>query len=218
VAIGYVMGSSLQCIIAATTLGVTIAAFRCEGRLDLRDVDLTSELVAARNVKQTSECDVLVDHHREFRNLTVVKLRSKLGFECRVDAAEVESELFGKANCKRFARLEFALGFGEVDLRNRLFVESFTRRRRVACKQSGVAFVEFGDFETGQLFDARRDNALLVPRVEKRRPMAHEFGDRLLQVEGGCDFVGVGCGHPVPLFHWGRKILSVRVVARPHTT
>lgn len=116
-------------------------------RLDLGYVDLTCQLVAARDVEQASECDVLVDHHREFRNLTVVKLRPKFGFECRIYAAKVESELFGKENCKRFARLELALGFGEVDLRNRLFVEPFTRRRRVACKQSGVAFVELGHFE-----------------------------------------------------------------------
>ena len=48
---------------------------------------------------------------------------------------------------ERVSRLQGALGLRPMDLADRLFVESLTRRRRVPREQSGVAVVQRRDLE-----------------------------------------------------------------------
>ena len=78
---------------------------------------------------------------------------SKLGLEGRVDAAKIGREFFRKADCERVPGFEFALQLREMNLRNRFFVESLTRRRRVASEESGVTLIEGGDLESRQFLD-----------------------------------------------------------------
>ena len=79
---------------------------------------------------------------------------AKLRFEHRIDTSKVRREFLCKANREGIPGFEFALRLREMDLRNRLFVESLTRRRRVSGKESGVTLIEGGNLEPGQLLDA----------------------------------------------------------------
>ena len=77
-----------------------------------------------------------------------------------------------------------------MDLGDRLFAESLTRRRRVSCEESCVAFVDTGDGKPGQLLDARRNDALVVPLGKRVHVSAEVFRDQLAQVEDVVRVVG----------------------------
>jgi hypothetical protein len=108
---------------------------------------------------------------------------AELGNEPVVDAAEVERGALGELNRERFARRQLALGCGPVDLADRRFVEPFTRRRRVAREQSGVALIERGDLEPRELFDARRNDPLRVARREEREVAREVLGDQCGEIQ-----------------------------------
>ena len=71
-----------------------------------------------------------------------------------IDLLPVRGERFGPAYCEGLARVERALVCWQMDLRDRLLIESLTRRRRVACEESGVTGVERRHLEPGEFLDA----------------------------------------------------------------
>jgi len=157
-------------------------------RVRVGDVDLARGLVAAGDHEQASERDVLSDHHAELGDLGVREALAQLGQEGRVDRPEVRREALGEAHRERLPRREPPLRLGPVDLPDRLLVESLTRRRRVACEQSGVAPVERGDAQARELLDPRGQDPLAVADAEEREVALEEVGDQPGQVErlSGC--------------------------------
>jgi hypothetical protein len=139
--------------------------------------------VSSGDHEQASERDVLTDHHAELGDLGVGEVLPQLRLERRIDGSEVRGEPLGEADGQRLARIELTLGFGQVDLADRFLVESLTRRRRVACEQSGVAIVERSHLEARELLDARGNDALLVTGTEEREVALEEVGDQSRQIE-----------------------------------
>lgn len=103
--------------------------------------------------EQSAEREILPDHHPELDDLCFTEVLSRLRHEGWVYLLPVRRERLRPADRDRLSRLEGALLRGFVDLRDRLFVEALTRRRRVPCEQSGVAAVERRHLEPRQLFD-----------------------------------------------------------------
>ena len=104
--------------------------------------------------EQSSECDVLADHQPEFGDLGIRENPSQLGFKRRIDRPEVGGESLRKSDGERIAWREGSSFFRQVDLSDRCFVESLTRRRRVACEASGVAAVQVRDLEPSEFLDS----------------------------------------------------------------
>ena len=119
----------------------------------LRNVDLTRELVPTCDHEQAAQRNVLTDHESEFCNLGVLEVLAQLCFECRIHRSEVGREPFCKAHGKCVSGFEIALLLGQMNLSDRFFIESLTRRRRVAGEQSGVTLVEGRDLEAGEFLD-----------------------------------------------------------------
>ena len=132
--------------------------------------------MAARDDEHASHRQVLPDHQAEFDDFGVLEMLAELRRKRSVYAPEISSELLCVANRQCLARVELTLGFGQMDLSNRLFVEALTRRRRVACEQSGIAFVDRGDLEPCQFLDPRRNDTLLMSRPEERKEALEEIG------------------------------------------
>ena len=143
------------------------------------NVDLAGDLVAPCDHEHATERDVLTDHHPELGDLGVAKMFAQLGEKRSIDRSEIGRESFGEPNGEGFAWGELARFDRTVDLLDRFFVESLTRRRRVARKESGVAAVERCDFETRQLLDARGHDAFPMPRLEKSEIALEEIGKQL---------------------------------------
>jgi len=100
---------------------------------------------------------------------------------------------FSEAYGKCFTGLELAFFDGQMDLTDRLFIESLTRRRRVPGKASSVTFVDRCDLEPGELLDPRGRDAFRVSGTKELEEFSEEFGDQLRRVESGssCRIVGV---------------------------
>ena len=153
----------------------------------------------ARDYEQTAKRDVLADHHPELGDLGIREVLAQLGHERRVDPAEIRGELLSEADRETISWLEAALSFRKVDLGDRVFVETLTRRRRVAGEQSGVAVVQGRDLEARQLLDPGGHHAVFVTGTEEREVATEEIGDQLGQVQaasrGGFVRLLVGRGH-----------------------
>ena len=113
----------------------------------------------------------------------VAEVLSQLRDEARIRGPEIQRELLGKANRQPFARLQLAFFERQMNLRDRLFVEPLTRRRRVTCEESGVAVVQRRDLEPRQLLDPARHDTFLMARCEEREVTGEGFGDQRLEVE-----------------------------------
>ena len=98
--------------------------------------------MASRDNEHAPQRHVLADHQAKLCDFGVLEMFFQLGHEGGVHGSEVAGELLREAHRQAVARVELTLGLGQVDLGNRLFIESLTRRRRVACEQSGIALVE----------------------------------------------------------------------------
>ena len=133
--------------------------------------------------KQTSEGDVLPNHHTELNEFALTELIPQFSHECWVYSLVVGRELLRVADRERLTGLEFALTLGQMDLRDDLFIESLTRRRRVACEASGIAVVQRRDLEPRQLLDARWDDTLLMTRAEECEVALEEVRQ---DIEGIC--------------------------------
>ena len=151
--------------------------------LELLGVDLARAPVGARHHQQAPERDVLVDHHAELGDLVIAEVLSQLRDEARIRGPEIQRELLGKANRQPFARLQLAFFERQMNLRDRLFTEPLTRRRRVTCEESGVAVVQRRDLEPRQLLDPARHDTFLMARCEEREVTGEGFGDQRLEVE-----------------------------------
>jgi len=109
---------------------------------------------------------------------------AKFRFERRIYASEICRELLCEANRERIPGFEFALRLGEMNLRDRLFVESLTRRRRVTGEESGITLIESRDLETGEFLDARRYDPLLVSGAKELEESGEVLRDQFREVEG----------------------------------
>jgi hypothetical protein len=95
----------------------------------------------------------------------------------------VRRHAFGELDGQRLTRLELALGNGQMDLVDRFFVESLTRRRRVPGEASSIAVVDRGDLESREFLDARRRDALGMTRTEEPEEFLEEFRNQVHHVE-----------------------------------
>ena len=143
-------------------------------------VDFAGGLVAAGEDEHSAEGEVLADHHAELDDFGVAEVGAEFGEEGGVHRAEVGRELFGEAHGQRFAGREIALRFGQMNLRDGRFVQTFTRSLRVAGEASGVAVVQRGHFEAREFLDARGAQALrvagLVEGEVAREKIRQQFG------------------------------------------
>lgn len=169
----------------------------------LRNVDLTRELAPASDHEQATERNVLADHESEFSNFGVFEVLAQFRFEGRIHRSKVRRELLCEANGESLSGFEIAFRLGEMDLCDGLFVESLTRRRRVAGEESGVTFIESCDLEPGEFLDARGNDPLLMSGAEKREEPLEVLRDQFREVEGVVRSARcrgrLGAGHGVSL-------------------
>ena len=69
-----------------------------------------------------------------------------------------------------------------MNLFDRLFVESLTRRRRVPGEESGVALVEGRHFQPCEFLDPGRNNPFIVRFAEEREKAFKMFWDQFHRV------------------------------------
>jgi hypothetical protein len=141
--------------------------------------------VAAGDYKHSPQGHVLADHDPEFRDFSIAEICSQFCHKCGVDSIEISRHLFRITHREPVSRIELSLGQRQVDLSDGVFIESLTRRRRVACEQSSVAAVEGSDLNPGQLLDPARDDAFSMPRPKKREVTLEKVGEQLGHVETG---------------------------------
>ena len=141
--------------------------------------------MSADHDEHSSERNVLPDHQEQLGDFRVGKLRAQLGHEWGVDASMVGRHSFSEAYGKRLAWLELAFLDGQMDLTDRLFIESLTRRRRVPGEASSVAFVDRRDLEPRELLDPRGGDAFGMAGAKELEELSEEFGDQPRRVESG---------------------------------
>ena len=132
-----------------------------------RRVDFARSLVQIELDEQPPEGEVLADHHAELHDLVVVEEIAPTRDERGIGLLPVAGECFGPLDRIRLARFEVALLGRLVDLRDRVLIESLTRRRRVPSEQSGVAGVEGRNLQPCELLDPRPDRARLMAGTEE---------------------------------------------------
>ena len=132
--------------------------------------------------QEPTQGDVLADHQPEFGDFRRAEMLVQFGPEGGIGRAKVQRHLFGKANGQRVTGFEAAFGLRKVNLRDGFLVESLTRRRRVACEESGIALVERGDFKPSQFLDARGDHALIMSLCEESEEALEMIGDELQKI------------------------------------
>jgi hypothetical protein len=134
--------------------------------------------------QEPTQSDVLADHQPEFGNFRRAEMLAEFCPEGGIRRAKVQRHFFGEANRQRVPGFEAAFGLRKVNLRDGFLVESLTRRRRVACEESGIALVECGDFQPSQFLDARGDHALIMPLCEESEEALEMIGDELQKIHG----------------------------------
>ena len=141
--------------------------------------------MAAADHEHPAEGHVLSDHQAELGDFGVAEVVAELADEGFVDRAEVGRELFGEANGEVFPGLELSFGFGQVDLGDRLFIESLLRSLRIPGEESGIALVHGGDLDPRDLLHSRWSDALGMGGPEEREEALEEIGQLFRHVPCG---------------------------------
>ena len=137
----------------------------------------------SRNDEHATQCQVLTDHQSKLDDFCVAEMMTELCEKRGVDLVEITRHLFCIANSEGVARFESALRFRQMNLCDRFFVQSLTRRRRVSCKESGVALIDRRDFEPCEFLDARWSDAFLVTWSKEGEKAVEELREQLHHVE-----------------------------------
>jgi len=140
-------------------------------------VDRASGLVPSRENQHAPHGNVLTDHQSELGDFSGRKVFGEFSPQSLTRRTEIQGEFLGKAYRQRVPGLKLSLRRGSMDLPNRFFVESLTRRRRVACEKSGIALVEGCDFQPREFLDSRGHNAFVVSLSEEREIALEMFRD-----------------------------------------
>ena len=125
--------------------------------------------------EHASQSQVLANHQSELDDFRITEMFSQFREKRAVDFVKIGCHLFRVSYGEGIARLEFPFRLRKMNLCDRFFVEPLTRRRRVACEESGITFVDLGDLETGELLDARRNDALLMAGSKEREVALEEI-------------------------------------------
>jgi hypothetical protein len=145
-------------------------------------VDRASGLVPSRENQHAPHGNILTDHQGELGDFSRRKVFGEFAAQGLTRRTEIQGEFLGKAYRQRVSGLKLSLRRGSMDLLNRLFVESLTRRRRVTCEKSGIALVEGCDFQPREFLDSRGHNAFVVSLSEKREIALEMFRDQLHRI------------------------------------
>jgi hypothetical protein len=136
-----------------------------------------------RDDEHASQCQVLTDHQSELDDFCAAEMLSEFCEKCGVDLVEIARHLFCVTNSEGVARFESAFRFRQVNLCDRFFVQSLTRRRRVACKESGIALIDRRDLEPSEFLDARWNDAFLMTWSKEGEKAVEELREQLHHVE-----------------------------------
>ena len=100
---------------------------------------------------------------------------------------EVGCHSFCVAYGEGIAWFEPSVRLWKIDLCDRFFVESLTRRRRVPCEESGIASIGLGDLESREFLDPRGDDTLLMAGSKEREEAFEQVREQTDHVDARTD-------------------------------